>query len=132
MKAFALIAFLFLTVQARAANIVCTEIESKGSSKIEVEIQELEDITKKVPYGAYYDSIKKVKVHVNEIKRNGFKVPLKSFDAISRAEDVQYGITSVKKNGFLFWMYLDEEDQDGVRLTTRAGKKEVHNLHCVR
>ncbi len=130
MKTLAMILMTFLTVHAQASDkTVCYEIETKSATKVQVVIETLKDITNSVSYGRHYDSITKVKVTVNEITR-GRKTEIKSFLAIARKADVQYNISSVKKDGFLFWQFLDEEDQDGVRLSTRSGKKVSHRLHC--
>jgi hypothetical protein len=119
----------FVAFQAEAV-IVCKEIETARSKKMEVVIVTLADITKSVSYGHEYDSVTKVKVVVNEVQ-NGKKTKIRDFVGIAKAEDVNYGISSVRDNGFKLWRYMDEEDQDGMELANSLGEKKKYRLNCV-
>jgi len=118
-----------LTSTSYASTLTCSEIETNSPEKIEVVVNNLVDLTEIVSFGRAFDEVWKVKVQVYSVVGTN-KSLIKEFEAISKAIDVQYFISSVKKNGFSFWRYMDEKNQDGVELTSANGQKQSHRLNC--
>lgn len=117
------------TSQSFATTFVCNELNGRNPHKLQVVITELENITKRVSYGVHFDSVLLVQVELSEIF-NGRKLKTKKFEAIAKTEDVLYNVTSVRENGFKFGMYMDEDDQNWIELTSSNGTKRKAHFRC--
>lgn len=129
-----LLTLLSLTT-TQASELYAYTCKEKSNSSSEaiyvVRIQETKDLTKALRNYRSVDQAAAVKISLNlEVNNGSIYTNLKTFEAIATSEDVFYTISSVKKNGFSFYLYLDEYDQAGMVLTNADGKKERINLIC--
>ena len=96
-----------------------------------VTIEQTKDITKEIRKIRSVDNAYQVNVTVGTEMENGTNYSeIKKFSAVASNEDVYYTISSVKKNGFSFFLYLDEYDQAGMTLTSKDGSKQKITLNC--
>ncbi|MBC7755005.1 MAG: hypothetical protein H7Z71_12255 [Moraxellaceae bacterium] len=100
-------------------------------SRYVVSIDETKDITKEIRKIRPVDVAREVKVSIGTEFENGTGyTEIKNFSTIATSEDVNYTISSVKKNGFSFYLFLDEFDEAGMTLTNADGSKEEIRLIC--
>lgn len=124
-----LTAMITLASTSYADAFKCTEIETDRKEKFEIVVTELETITNKVSFGKAFDNVYRVQVQV--YSNNGTKLSLlKNFEALAKNSDVQYNISAIKKQGFSFWRFLDEEDQDGAIFYSATGQNAEIRLNC--
>jgi hypothetical protein len=96
-----------------------------------VTVQETKDLCKVARTKKIGDCAASVTVTIGrEDELGGNQTVLKQFSALSVTNDVLYTISAVKKNGFKFYLYLDEYDQAGIELTSKTGQKQKISLSC--
>ena len=118
-----------LTMSALSANaFTCTDRNPRSNEKLEVTVQQLADITDKVTWADELDKVTVVKVTIDQII-DGRRTTLASFESIAKYADVAFNVSAVKKQGFRMWRYFDEENEDGMELTSLRDGKAI-DLRC--
>ncbi len=133
MNTFKILTFLLPLITSLSANAHtyrCEEI-SRGTNpkgRVFVTVDELEEVTKKVPQGKDFDHVYRVKVDIIQVAGKAVRLS-RSFFSYATSLDVEYKINDTKED-VRFHLYLDEDDEAGIMFTDREGQKRKINLRC--
>lgn len=121
-----------MTTSVYARTYRCEGISGSRVNKEEktlVVIKELKEVTNSVPFGKHYDRVYVVKVDIAKILGNKI-IFARSFLSYATSADVEYTVSSLKKEGVRIHIFLDEADQAGIEITGANGTRQKIHLSC--